>query len=140
MNPLTCALLTLLTAAAPARANVRVSPATVVLDSPEASQQLLVTIDAAGQPQDGTRSAAYEVADATIATVDSVGMVTPRAEGKTEIRVRHGSDLIRVPVEVTGLSQPRPISFEQEIIPILTKAAATAAAATARPRGRTASS
>jgi hypothetical protein len=122
MNHWTAALLTLLAASAWAQANVQVSPSAVALDNPEASQQLLVTIDAPGQPRDATREATYEVADATIAAVDAAGMVTPRAEGKTEICVRHGSASLRIPVEVTGLARPRPISFDQEIIPILTKA------------------
>src|SRR5207344_368689 len=43
-------------------------------------------------------------------------------EGKTEIRVRHGNDTVHIPVDVTGMKSPRPVSFEQEIIPILTKA------------------
>src|SRR4051794_27793533 len=120
MNTRVFALLTLLAATVPARADVQVSPSAVALDNPEASQQLLVTIDAPGQPRDGTRAATYEVGDTAIAGVDATGMVTPRAEGKTEVRVRHGDELVRVPVEVTGLSRPRSIAFDQEIIPILT--------------------
>jgi hypothetical protein len=103
---------------ASARAAVLVTPSAVKLDSPEASQQLLVTLDAA----DGTRSAKYEAADPAIASVDVNGMVTPKGEGKTEIVVKHGADSIRVPVEVSGLKSPAPVSFEREIIPILTKA------------------
>ena len=101
----------------PAVASPRVTPPAVKLDSPEASQQLLVTHDAA----DGTRTAKYEVADPAIASVDANGMVTPKGEGKTEIVVKHGADAIRVPVEVTGLKSPAPLSFERDIIPILTK-------------------
>ena len=40
MSKLSCALLTLLAAVAPARANIQVSPPAVALDNPEASQQL----------------------------------------------------------------------------------------------------
>ena len=115
-------LLTLLVGFAPTQAALQVSPSAVLLDSPEASQQLLVTLDATGQPRDVTRSAVCEIADAAVAAVDATGLVTPVAEGRTEVRIRHGSELMRVPVEVKGLKQPRPISFEQQIIPILTKA------------------
>jgi hypothetical protein len=117
-KPLVAFVVTLLFGLAPAHAAVRVTPAAVALDSPEASQQLLVTLDAG----DGTRAAKYEVANPAIAAVDATGLVTPKAEGKTEVVVRHGNDTIRVPVEVTGLKSPRPVSFEQDIIPILTKA------------------
>ena len=101
-----------------APAGVVVTPAAVQLDSPESSQQLLVTLDGV----DGTRSAKYVVAHPGIATVDAAGRVTPKAEGKTEIVVTHAAVAIRVPIEVTGLKSPRPVSFEQDIIPILTKA------------------
>ena len=118
MSKPTVALLLLLTGFAPLYAAVKVTPASVKLDSPETSQQLLVTLDAA----DGTRGAKYEVADPAIAAVDAAGRITPKAEGKTDIVVKHGADTIRIPVEVTGMKSPRPVSFEQEIIPILTKA------------------
>ena len=111
-------LLTLLLVSAPLRAAVVVTPAAVKLDSPEASQQLLVT-PAEG---DGTRAAKYESANPAIAAVDTTGMVTPKGEGKTEIVVKLGADAVRVPVEVAGLKSPRPVSFEREVIPILTKA------------------
>ncbi|HUR54464.1 MAG TPA: DUF1549 domain-containing protein [Gemmataceae bacterium] len=111
-------LLALLVGSAPASAAVRVTPPAVVLDSPEASQQLLVTLETG----DGTRAAKYEVADPAVAAVDAAGRITPRGEGKTEVRVRHGGDTVRVPVAVTGLKSPPPVSFERDVIPILTKA------------------
>jgi len=117
MNLLT-AMLVLALNTLPLRAAVTVSPSTVQLDSPEASQQLLVTLPNG----DGTRSAAYDIANPAIASVDSTGMITPKSEGKTEVLVRSGTETTRVHVEVTGLKQPRRVSFEQEIIPILTKA------------------
>ena len=117
-KPILAVILLLLLSFAPAQAALKVTPPAVQLDSPEASQQLLVTLDAG----DGTRSARYEVADPAIAAVDATGMVTPKMEGRTEVRVQHGAAMLRIPVEVVGLKAPRPVSFEQEIIPILTKA------------------
>ena len=116
-KPTLALLLTLCVALPPAHAQV-VTPPAVRLDSPEASQQLLVTLPAG----DGTRSASYEVGDPAVATVDVTGLVTPRAEGRTEVLVRSGAATLRVPVEVAGLKTPRPVSFEQEVVPILTKA------------------
>ena len=114
-KPIAILLTMLIVGLAPA--GVVVTPVAVKLDSPEASQQLLVTLDAA----DGTRTAKYEVANPAIATIDTAGRITPKAEGKTDVIVKHGAETIRVSVEVTGLKSPRPVSFEQEIIPILTK-------------------
>ncbi|HTE21369.1 MAG TPA: DUF1549 and DUF1553 domain-containing protein, partial [Armatimonadota bacterium] len=109
-------------AAAPPRAAVRVSPPAVRLDSPEASQQLLVSTVAAGRSLDLTRAASYRSLDPRIAAVDPDGLVRPRTEGRTEVVIRQGNLQARVPVEVRGLRSPAPISFETGVIPILTKA------------------
>lgn len=103
-------------------ATVIVSPSSVRIDGPEASQQLLVTITANGLPQDATRHARYSTSDATIATVEPTGRILPVRDGKTTITVHHESGTVTVPVEVTGIAHPRRISFPQEIIPVLTKA------------------
>jgi len=101
---------------------LRVSPAAVRLDSPEASQQLLTSVSAPNGRLDVTREARYVVADPKVAAVDADGLVRPLAEGRTEIRVRRGAAELRVPLQVQGLKAPAPISFENQVIPILTKA------------------
>lgn len=104
------------------QAAIQVSPATVALDSPESTQQLLVrSTDSAFAP-DLSRSATYEVVDPKVAAVDAHGLVLPKAEGRTFIVVRHGKDEIRVPIEVTGLLSPPPVTFDAQIMPILAKA------------------
>lgn len=106
-----------------APADIVVSPPSVVIHGPEASQQLLVTANPAAKlPQDATDRARYESADSTVARVDSSGRIVPVAEGKTTVVVQYETHTIRVPVTITGLVHPRRISFPQEIIPVLTKA------------------
>jgi hypothetical protein len=105
-----------------AEAAVSVSPASVTLESPESSQQLLVTGQADNRRIDRTRTAQYSVGDPQVARVDSQGLVTPIGEGTTEVTIHDGAELLRVPVVVRGLKQPTPISFEHQVIPILTKA------------------
>ena len=118
-----CLSLAALLANGALRADVVVSPPTVNLDSPEATQQLLVTVTGPdGQPADRTRAATYQSSSSDLVTVDATGLLTPRAEGRTEVVVRVGAEVVRVPVVVTGLKQPAPVSFEHDIIPILTKA------------------
>ncbi|MEX0585089.1 MAG: DUF1549 domain-containing protein, partial [Pirellulales bacterium] len=104
--------------------DIRVSPSAIVLDSPEACQQLLVTGQRDdGSPVDLTRSAEYRVLNPEIAALDDHGMIRPIGEGRTELIIAAGfSDAVRVPVEVRGVENPRPLSFEDEIVPILTKA------------------
>ncbi len=117
----------------PGKAALHVSPATITLDNPEAAQQILVfSVGAASQAAqvrlgkseraaDVTRLATYEVLDPKIVAVDDAGLVQPKAEGRTAVVVRHGKEQARIQVEVSGLKSPAPVSFETQIIPILTK-------------------
>ncbi|MBI3822725.1 MAG: DUF1549 domain-containing protein [Planctomycetes bacterium] len=106
--------------AASARAQLQVSPPAVSLDNPEATQQVLVR--STKSPGDLTRAVSYEVLDVKIAIVDSTGLITPKAEGKTFLVVRIGKDETRIPVEVTGLKTPAPVSFTSQVMPILSRA------------------
>src|SRR5438132_11252755 len=90
----------LLTGVLPAA--LRVEPAKVVLDSPEATQQLLITGGERSAPVDWTRSASYKVLNADVVAVDPTGLVLPKAEGRTEIVVGHKGEETRVAVEVRG--------------------------------------
>lgn len=97
-------------------APLQVSPPAVTLADPEATQQLLVA-----QAADLTRKATYTSLDPKVAAVDGLGLVTPRGEGRTVVVVRHGADEARVPVEVRGLLSPPPVSFEWQVMPLLSR-------------------
>jgi hypothetical protein len=117
------ALILLGGAAGSAHAQLQVSPAAVVLDGPESTQQLLVGLTAGAATKDVTRKSSYSVADPAIARVDGNGLVEPLAEGSTHISIRQGNNIGSVTLRVTGLKNPQPVSFEQQVIPLLTKAA-----------------
>lgn len=114
------ALFVLLFGASASAGELRVSPAAVVLNGPESTQQLLVGSQPVGP--DLTHRAKYAVANPAVARVTATGLVEPKAEGKTELVVTHDGGTARVPVEVHGLAKPMPVSFEGQIIPLLTKA------------------
>jgi hypothetical protein len=117
------ALCGVLVAAIAAAAPPMVTPAKVELDQPEASLQLLVTATPApNQQSDQTRAAKYRSEDASIATVDELGLVQPAKDGETAIVVELAGEQTRVPVSIRGISAPRLISFPRDIIPVLTKA------------------
>lgn len=103
-------------------AELRVTPASIQIDRPEDSLQLLVTEIDGVALRDVTRSVQYELKPPQIATIDSDGLIHPRAEGTAQLVVRSAGIEIIVPVTVTGLSNPTPVSFQHEIQPILTKA------------------
>lgn len=111
-----------------------VSPMTVFLDDPEATQQILVR--SSKSSGDLTRQASYEVVDPKIAVVDALGLVQPKAEGKTVIVVRHGGEQARVNVEVSGLKSPAPISFAMQVVPILSKSGCNAGGCHGKAEGK----
>ena len=101
---------------------VDVSPSSIQLVGPESSQQMLVSVSENGLVRDATQTARYESLSPQVIVVDAQGRVRPVADGSGEIRVSLGSSNRVIPVQVSGCANPRPISFAQEIIPVLTKA------------------
>lgn len=75
-----------------------------------------------GNRSDVSNLAKYAITDPKIIRIDSFGLIEPVAEGETLITVSHEGEQARINVKVVGLKNPRPVSFEQQIIPLLTKA------------------
>jgi len=116
---------------------IRVSPASVRLEGPDAGQQLVVTaLLGERRVRDLTREVGYSVGDPAVVVVDAIGRVAPRRDGRTEITIRHGGKVARVPVEVRGLASPAPASFEAEILPILTKASCNSSSCHGKAEGQ----
>src|SRR5678809_379674 len=88
---LAAALLALAAGAPAARGEVRVSPAAVKLDRPEASQQLLITDINGDKQRDATREAKYEVKPPMVVRVDADGLMEPLEEGATTVVVKVGA-------------------------------------------------
>ncbi len=106
-----------------AAGELRVSPAKVVLDGPEATQQLLVTaMSDEGRLRDVTRRAQFAVESPGIGSVDERGTIRGTSEGRTQVVVRLGDQSFQVPVVVRGLREPTPVSFQHDVLPTLTKA------------------
>ncbi|MES2792471.1 MAG: DUF1549 and DUF1553 domain-containing protein [Planctomycetota bacterium] len=123
LRQLALALLLFGIATTAARAELRCSPPRVQLDRPERSQQLLIsTTSADGRPVDVSRQVKYEVIPAGLVEIDARGLIRPRSEGQGELIVRLDKEEIHVPLEITGLLHPVPVSFQHEVLPILTKA------------------
>ena len=70
-------------------AEIRVSPAAIVLDSPESSQQLLVTLrHKDGRTRDVSRKVEFAFKNVEVAEVTQRGLVRPIRDGQTELMVR----------------------------------------------------
>lgn len=117
-----CVIIASLTVHLEVEAELVVRPAKIVLDSPEASQQLVISSVTKKGRRDVTSSVVLTVADDSVAIVEGRALVRPRSEGRTEITVTMGGDAVRIPIEVVKQRNPDPVSFRNEIIPILTKA------------------
>ena len=104
-----------------AQAELQVSPTAISLDRPEASQQILVTEVDGERRRDVTREARYEIATPTVATITADGLIRPTGEGTTPLSVKFGDKTVTLPIAVSGLQHPVPVSFSYEVVPILTK-------------------
>jgi hypothetical protein len=112
-------------------------PRQIVLDNPEASQQVLVfDILPDGRAVDVSRDVGYEAVPKGIVAVDRRGQVRPLAEGRAELQIQRSDERMVVPVEVRGMTSPRPVSFRNEILPILTKAGCNAGGCHGKAEGQ----
>ncbi len=118
-------------------AEITVSPTSVVLDRPEASQQLLVHVSQAdGRVVDVSRAVSYQIADPKLAVSEPSGLIRPLADGLTEIIIRHQEAELRVPLEVRHQQTPVPVSFANEVVPLLTKARCNAGGCHGKAEGQ----
>jgi hypothetical protein len=127
--------------AAPAIRTLRLEgggPLGARLAAPEDRAQLLVTgRSAAGAEEDLTRRARFEVIPRGIAAVDTRGLVTPLREGRGLVRASVGSlRSAAIPLLVTGLSEPRPVSFQLQVVPVLTRLGCNGGGCHGRSDGR----
>jgi hypothetical protein len=108
--------------AQPAVRGVSAFPAKLAIKGTDDAPQVVVTGDReSGKPIDLTGDATYSVADAKIARVDETGRVFPLANGRTDVTVEYAGHSAKVPVTVSGMEVAQPISFPNEIEPVLTK-------------------
>ena len=97
----------------------RIRPEAIVLDGPDAVQQLIV--EEADSLRDRTATARFEAVDPGIATVDDHGAVAAVSDGETSIRVACGAVSLEIPVTVRRVADPPPIHFANMVVPIFTK-------------------
>jgi hypothetical protein len=115
-----------LTAKPQAAAQLRhltVYPPKIMLEGPRDEQHLLVMGEYSDQSRrDLTRQTKFTCNASGITGVDRSGIVHPLADGKAVITVEANGVKAEVPVDVQHASADLPVSFNQEVIPVLTKA------------------
>jgi hypothetical protein len=99
---------------------IQIEPSSVVLDHARARVKMVVTGVQGSHQRDVSGQATWELASEGIVGRDGLELA-PLAEGKTELVARVGSAEARILVEVRGLGEPRSVSFDNEVQPILSK-------------------
>jgi hypothetical protein len=115
---------------------LEVRPATITLDSLRGGQQMTVTGKYAdGTVRDLTPFATFtgEVADVIDVANSYVGA---KKNGNTQLVVTVGGQTAKVPVTVTKLDQPAPVSFRREVIGALNVGGCNAGACHGTPSGK----
>jgi len=115
---------------------VELSPTAIRLVGRDAQQQLLLSQFASRKEADATMVATFSSADSNIAVVDKQGVVRPVRDGATTITARLGklSASIRVTVAQAGISLP--VSFTNDIEPLLSKASCNSGGCHGKQAGR----
>lgn len=102
---------------------VQVMPSAVTLIRPEATQQIVIQkADPTGRLVDVTREAQVTIDPPKLASINPRGLISPKANGQGKVVVRFENIERSIPITVSHLDAPAPISFRNEVMPILTKA------------------
>jgi len=114
-----------------------VQPQAITLSGPRAIQQIIVTgIYADGSMRDLTPFSTISAEPSGIAGLQPNGLVTPEKEGQTVIHIQAGGQAVSVPVRVTNVSKPEPVSFRHELIAALNVGGCNAGACHGTPSGK----
>jgi hypothetical protein len=103
--------------------HLTIYPPKISLDGLREQQRLVVIGEYADQSRrDLTRQAKFASSAASIAQVDRTGVVQSIADGEATVTVEENGIKAAVPVHVQHAAADVPVSFTQEVIPVLTKA------------------
>ena len=92
-------------------------PAEVKLTDPFSRQQVLARWDG----RDVTNDAVFASSAPTVVAVQDHGYLAPLADGEATITVSHSGATGAIAVRVSGFAQPRPVDFQSEIVPLLSR-------------------
>lgn len=96
--------------------------ASVVLNGGDSRWQIRVSRNEdAGRLADVSREASYTVEPAGIITVDSSGYVRPVSDGVATVTASLGDQTAIQRIEVHGMAELQPVSFPNQVVPVLTK-------------------
>lgn len=102
-------------------ASLDVQPKSIELTDRFDYAQLLVTGKlATGETMDVTRMVKLELSQPVL-EMSATGLVWPKADGQAELRVIMGSQTVKLPVKVSGMSSDAPVDYAHDVTPALSK-------------------
>ncbi len=84
---------------------------------------------------DVTDQATWTLADEKFAKIDG-NRVVPIADGETQLVCNFGTSEIRIPIQVTRSGEKLPVSFEKDIVPIMTRSGCNTGSCHGAARGK----
>jgi hypothetical protein len=118
-------------------AAVTVQPDKVTLNGPRALQQLVITGRYAdGNLRDLTHFADISIEAADIVLLDTDRFLRPKKNGTTNLVIKAGTHVVKVPITVQNIEQPQPVSFRNDVIAALNVGGCNQGACHGTPSGK----
>ena len=115
---------------------LKATPATIRLRGRLSSQQVLLATSRDGVEVDLTRLAEFQSANESLLRIDGQGLITAIGSGRTEVVIRYEMNEVRLPVEILQGETWLPVTFEQDVQPVLTKMGCNAGTCHGKQRGQ----
>ncbi len=130
------AVLTMLGAAAPLPDSLTITPGEAVLHGPLDRQQVIVTGMVDGRPIDLTGEVEFRCESPEVLQVEEGGVVVPVGNGEGTIVAAFAGQEARGSFRVVEADGPPRVTFEHDVMPILTRAGCNAGACHGKARGQ----
>ncbi|HEV8060153.1 MAG TPA: DUF1549 domain-containing protein, partial [Gemmataceae bacterium] len=122
--------------AQPALTALEIYPPDIHLATSRGRQTFVVRASYAdGITRDVTSQAKVSLANNALVTLDQ-NLLTPLADGKTELQANFGGKTASTPVSVTGAKADRPISFKLDVMPVFMRAGCNVGGCHGAARGK----
>ena len=120
----------------PAPSEVKIFPTSINLSSKGDRQSIVVqAIYPDGLTRDVTTDASYTFANKSLVRFEK-HVAYPTADGSTELTVKYGGQILKVPVMVDQAKVERPISFRLDVMPVFMKAGCNSGSCHGSSRGK----
>jgi hypothetical protein len=123
-------------AVAPGLASLALSPGSSTLQGKSARQQLIATALENGRAVDRTREARFQSETPSILEVSPEGVVRPRGSGLGTVVAIVNDQQARATFRVIDGDKLLPVTFERDVLPLLTRAGCNAGACHGKARGQ----